>query len=170
MYRKFFLSALLAVICCISIQAQKFGYINSATIIQQHPRVASANSELEEFRKMLSDSFAIKVKAFEDQYRTFLEESNSGSLSPVVSQTRQAELREQQQALATEEQQLQFRVIQKREALLKPILSEIDTIIQQVGKEGNYTMIFDTSVAGAILFAEEGDDITDLVKTRCTGN
>lgn len=167
MYRKSFLSAILVVIACFALQAQKFGYINSAAIIQQHPKVASANTELEQFQKMISDSFAIKVKAFEDKYRTFLEESNSGSLSPVASQTRQTELREEQQALATEEQQLQFRIIQKRETLLKPILSEIDTIIQQIGKEGNYTMIFDTSVAGAILFAEEGDDITALVKDRC---
>lgn len=168
MYRKFFLAAFLVVLGGIALHAQKFGYINSAAIIQQHPRVASANTELEQFQKMISDSFAIKVKAFEDKYRIFLEESNNGSLSPVVSQTRQTELREEQQALASEEQQLQFRIIQKREALLKPILSEIDAIIQQVGKEGNYTMIFDTSVTGAILFAEEGDDITELVKGRCS--
>lgn len=149
------------------VDAQKFGHINSAMIIQDHPRVASANAELEAFQKTLADSFSIKVKAFEDKYRTFLEQSNSGALAPVAAQARQGELSAEQQALRTEEEQLQFRMLQKREGLLKPILGEIDAIIQAIGKEGNYTMIFDTSVAGAVLFAEQGDDLTEQVKSRC---
>src|SRR5687768_3017194 len=147
--------------------AQKFGHINSALIIQDHPKVAAANLELENFQKMLGDSFTIKVKAFEGKYQEFLVASSNGSLSPVVTETRQNELRAEQQALATEEEQLQFRVLQKRESLLKPILGEVDAIIQAIGKEGNYTMIFDTSVAGGILFAEQGDDLTEQVKSKC---
>jgi outer membrane protein len=150
-----------------SINAQKFGHVNSAMLIEQHPKVAGANTELETFQKMLGDSFSIKVKAFEDKYKKFLEESNNGVLSQVQAEAKQAELRTEQQALATEEQQLQFRVVQKREALLKPILSDIDAAIQAIGKEGNYTMIFDTSVAGALLFAQSGDDLTEMVKSKC---
>ena len=149
------------------LSAQKLGYINSALIIQEHPKVSDANTQLENFQKMLADSFSIQVKAFEAKYKAFLEASNSGTLSPLASQTQQNDLRTEQQSLATEEEQLQFRVLQKREELLKPILSEVDMIIQAIGKEGNYTMIFDTSVAGAILFADQADDITEMVKTRC---
>ena len=149
------------------LNAQKFGYINSALIIQDHPKVSAANTQLEIYQKMLSDSFSIKVKAFENKYKAFLEASNNGSLSPLAAQTQQNDLRTEQQSLATEEEQLQFRMLQKREELLKPILSEVDTIIQAIGKEGNYTMIFDTSVAGAILFADQADDITEQVKSRC---
>lgn len=150
-----------------SIEAQKFGHINSAVIIQDHPKVAAANLELESFQKLLADSFSIKVKAFEDKYRMFLEQSNSGTLSAVAMQTKQAELKSEQEALATEEQQLQFRMVQKREILLKPILAEIDSYIQSIGKEGKYTMIFDTSVGGGLLFAVEGDDLTEMVKSKC---
>ncbi len=147
--------------------AQKFGHINSAMIIQQHPQVAAANVQLEYFQKVVSDSFALKVKAFEVKYESFLQQSNSGSLSQVVAETKQNELKAEQQELSTEEQQLQFRFMQKREALLKPILSEIDGIIQTMGKEGSYTMIFDTSVAGALLWAQESDDLTEMVKAKC---
>ena len=149
------------------IDAQKFGHINSAMIIQDHPKVASANQELESFKKILADSFSIKVKAFEDKYRMFLEQSNSGSLSAVAIQTKQAELKSEQDSLATEEQQLQFRLLQRREQLLKPILAEIDSHIQAIGKEGNYTMIFDTSVGGGLLFAVESEDLTPMVKSKC---
>ncbi|HUR30661.1 MAG TPA: OmpH family outer membrane protein, partial [Saprospiraceae bacterium] len=109
-----------------SMEAQKFGHINSALLIQDHPKVSSANKELESFQKLLTDSFSIKVKAFEDKYKMFMEQSNTGTLSAVAIQTKQAELKSQQESLATEEEQLQFRLVQRREQLLKPILAEID--------------------------------------------
>ncbi len=150
--------------------AQKFGHINSAMIIESHPKVAEANVQLESFRKMLVDSFSVKVQAFEVKYKTFLEETTTGSLSQVKAEVKQNELKAEQQTLGTEEQQIQFRILQKREELLKPILTDVDNIIQAIGKAGNYTMIFDTSVAGALLFAAESDDLTDQVKTSCMAN
>ena len=152
-----------------SMEAQKFGHINSAMLIQDHPKVASANLELENFQKVLADSFSIKVKVFEDKYRMFLEQSNAGTLSAVALQTKQAELKAEQEALATQEEQLQFRLVQRREVLLKPILAEIDGYIQAIGKEGKYTMIFDTSVGGGLLFAVESEDLTEMVKSKCMG-
>jgi Skp family chaperone for outer membrane proteins len=56
--------------------------------------------------------------------------------------------------------------MQKRQELLQPILTEVDSVIQVIGKEGKYTMIFDTSVSGALLFAEDGNDLTDTVQAR----
>ena len=146
--------------------AQKFGHINSAFIIQEHPLIGPANTELEAFQKELADPLDEKSKAFEVKYRSFLEEANSGTLSKVATQAKQAELQAEQDSLATEEQQIKFRVMQKRESLLQPILAEVDSIIQVIGKEGNYTMIFDTSVSGALLFAEDGNDLTQAVRDR----
>lgn len=148
------------------INAQKFGHVNSAQIIQDHPLIRPANAQLENFQKSLLDPLDLKAKAFEAKYHAFLEEANNGNLSQVASQNKQAELQTQQDSLATEEQQIKFKVMQKREELLQPILTEVDSIIQVVGKEGNYTMIFDTSVSGALLFADDGNDLTEAVKAR----
>ncbi len=165
---KFFLSLFVVFIAFHQVMdAQKFGHINSAMIIESHPKVAAANIELENFRKMLVDSFTVKVQTFEAKYKTFLEESTAGSLSQVKAEAMQNELKAEQQTLSTEEQQIQFRILQKREQLLKPILTDVDNIIQALGKAGNYTMIFDTSVAGALLFAAESDDLTEQVKSSC---
>ncbi len=165
---KFFSSLVVVFIASLQmLNAQKFGHINSAMIIESHPKVAEANVQLESFRKMLVDSFSVKVQAFEVKYTTFLEETSTGVLSQVKAEAKQNELKAEQQALSTGEQQVQFRILQKREALLKPILTEVDNAIQAIGKAGNYTMIFDTSVAGALLFAAESDDLTEHVKTSC---
>jgi outer membrane protein len=146
--------------------AQKFGYVNSAQLIEAHPKVPTANSELEAFRKSVMDPFEAKAKAFESKYMFFMEEVNAGTLSKVTAQTRQQELQKEQQDLQKEQQQLEFTILQKREALLQPILTEIDGIIQAFGKENAYTMIFDTSVSGALLYATTNDDLTEAIKAK----
>jgi len=146
--------------------AQKFGYVNSAQLIEAHPKVPAANADLETFRKSVMDPFEVKAKAFESKYRFFMEEVSAGTLSKVTAQTRQQELQKEQQELQTEQQQLEFSIMQKREALLQPILTEIDSIIQSFGKESKYTMIFDTSVSGALLYAVESDDLTEAIKAK----
>ena len=147
-------------------QAQKFGYVNSAQLIEAHPKVPGANTELETFRKSVMEPFETKAKAFETKYMFFVEEVNAGTLSKVTAQTRQQELQKEQQELQTEQQQLEFSIMQKREQLLQPILTEIDTIIQAFGKENAYTMIFDTSVQGAILFTLESENVTEQIKAK----
>lgn len=151
------------------LQAQKFGHINSAQLIEAHPKVVTANAELETFRKSVMEPFAAKAKAFESKYSFFLEEVNAGTLSKITAQTRQEELQKEQQELQTEEQQIEFSILQKREQLLQPILTDIDSIIQAVGKEGSYTFIFDTSVSGALLFAPDTENLTETVKAKLKG-
>lgn len=146
--------------------AQKFGHVNSSDIIQAHPMISTANTQLDTYQKSLMGPYDTQSKAFEAQYKVFVDETNSGTLSQVATQNKQAALQTQQDSLTSMEQQIKFKVMQKREALLRPILTEVDSIIQTIGKEGHYTMIFDTSVSGALLFAEEGNDLTDTVKSR----
>ena len=147
-------------------QVQKLGHVNSATVIQGHPAISSANSQLEAYQKSLTDPFEVKSKDFEAKYHAYVEQANSGTLSQNATQTKQAELQTLQDSLASEQDQIKFKVMQKREELLQPILTEVDSVIQLIGKEGKYTMIFDTSVSGALLFAEEADDLTTAVQAR----
>jgi len=166
MNRIFVFSLMIFLVFAQQTNAQKFGHINSALIIQNHPLIGTANTELESFQKSLLDPYDVQAKAFEAKYRAFVEEANNGTLSQVATQNKQVSLQTEQDSLATLEQQIKFRVMQKRESLLQPILTQVDSVIQLIGKEGNYTMIFDTSVSGALLFAEDSNDLTEAVKSR----
>lgn len=146
--------------------AQKFGHVNSALIIQGHPLIGPANTELETFQKSLVDPFDVQSKAFEARYKAFVEEANSGTLSQIAQQNKQVALQAEQDSLSSLQDQIKLKVMQKRESLLQPILTQVDSVIQVLGKEGHYTMIFDTSVSGALLFAEDGNDLTEEVKAR----
>ena len=160
---------LVAGFCLHMLNAQKLGHINSSAIIQSHPKVQEADAQLQAYQKILQDSFDMKAKGFQERYLALVEQSNNGSLAPVALEAKKAELVEEQNALRQEEQQLQFRMLQRREQLLQPILTEIDSYIQAIGKEGNYTMIFDTGAGAAVIFATESEDLTELLKSKCLG-
>lgn len=163
------LSFAACVLLITSTSAQKFGYLNSAELIEFHPRIDSANQVLETYKDSLAAPYEEQVRAFQSRYQFFVEEMQAGTLSKVTAQNRQAELAKEQEDLKAIDSQLQFQLMQKREKLLQPILNEVDAVIQAIGREGQYTMIFDTSVNGGLLYAIESDDLTVIAKERLAG-
>jgi outer membrane protein len=164
--RSFILLAIFLVVSNLTF-GQKFGHVNSALIVQNHPGIATANAELDAFRKTVTEPFDAKTKAFQTKYQFYMEEMEAGTLSKVTAQTRQAELAKEQDDLNKEGQQLQYTILQKRDLVLQPILAQVDSMISVIGKEGKYTMIFDDSINGALLFSNPTDDLTDQVKAKC---
>jgi outer membrane protein len=53
----------------------------------------------------------------------------------------------------------------KKEELYSPIIKKAEDAINAIAKEKGYSYIFDTSV-GAVLFAQESDDVMALVKAK----
>ncbi len=104
-------------------------------------------------------------RALQAAAETLQKEYDSGILTPLQAQQRQAELQKQQEYIQKFEQDAQQLVSAKREELLKPILLKVDEAIKAVATENGYAMIFDTST-GAMLFANDTDDVTALVKKK----
>ena len=163
---------LLALFCALTmigfneLNAQKFGHLNSQLILESHPKVQGASSELDTYTQQENKKFEDKAKAFQAKVDKFRQDVGSGILSQVQIAQQEEALGKEQQELAQEEQQVKFRILQKREELLNPILQSVDVIIKEIGKEEGYTMIFDTSVPGTIIYAIESDDITEKVKAK----
>ncbi len=164
-----FLSLAFSFCVMTTLNAQKFGYVNTSELIEAHPQVAASNKILEVYSDSLVIPFEEKAKVFQKKYEFFVEEVNAGTLSKISQDTRAKELQAEQQKLQSEDQQIQNSIVRKRDLLLRPILSDIDAIIQTAGKEGQYTMIFDTSVSGALLYAIESDDLTSVIKEMIIG-
>ena len=164
-----FVLILIFTICALTtLNAQKFAYVNTSELIEAHPQVPLSNKALEAYSDSLVVPFEEKAAAFQKRYEFFVEEVNAGTLSKISQDARAKELQAEQQMLQAEDQQIQTALEMKRDMLLKPILAEIDGIIQAKGKEGKYTMIFDTSVTGALLYAQESDDLTAEIKAMIT--
>lgn len=144
---------------------QKFGHINSQQLLLESSEVKAADTQIETFQNQMLEKGKQMVAGFEADYQTYMQEANSKTLSPVQMQAKEAALQEKQQAIQKYEVEMQQKVGMKREELLQPIIEKINTAIEAVGKEGGYTMIFDTA-SGAVLHALDTEDVIDKVRAR----
>ena len=162
----FFLFALLLGTVSLNAQAApKYGHMNLGNLLEMLPDTKKANDDLKIFTDKLSAKDDSLTKAFQAAVTVYQTAYQSGSLTPVQSQTREAELQKDQEAIQKFEQDAQQLVTAKREELLKPILLRIDEAIKAVAIANQYLMIFDTS-SGSMLFAAETEDVTALVKKQ----
>ncbi len=145
--------------------AQKIGHINSAKLLSELPEVKSANSKLEAFQKQKVAKGEQMAKAFQANYIAAMKEVESGTMSPVKQQEKEAALKSEQEAIQKYEFEVQQALAKKREELLSPIINRVNTAISQVGKDNGYDYIFDSSL-GVLIYFKESDDVTSLVKQK----
>ncbi len=163
--RKITLLAIVLMSTIFTIQAQKIGHMNSGNLLAEMPETGRADSVLVIYQKQLAMKGDTLAKAFESEYKAFMGANNAGTLSKAQAQKRQEALQKQQQYLQGYSQDMEQKVGILRKQLLQPILGRLDAAIQNVGKEGKYEFILDTS-SGSALFANETFDVTALVKQK----
>ncbi len=166
MFRKSPLILMIALIAggfSLNAQTLKYGHMNLGNLLEQMPDTKKANEELKLFADKLTKEDSIMTQNFEKEYKTLEAEYNEGKLTPVVVQQRQAELQKKQEAIQKFEAEAQQKVGAQRDLLLKPILDRVEAAIKSVAAKNDYKIIFDSST-GAMLFANDTDDVTALVK------
>jgi len=146
-----------------NVQAQKFGYINSAALLAEMPKVKQADSNIEAYQKQLEKRYQQDVQALQQMYMDIQAKVNEGSLSPKQQEEEAAKLRTKEEEIRKFEADSQQQLLKKREELVQPILDEVNTAIQAVAKENGYQFIFDEQV---LLYKDPAMDITKLVKTK----
>ncbi|MBR9921836.1 MAG: OmpH family outer membrane protein [Bacteroidetes bacterium] len=149
-----------------SVSAQKFGYTNSAALLVEMPETSSADAQLKQLQESLTKEIQAKETAFNAEVQKYIEQGNSGMLTPVQMQELEADLQAQQLELQQMSQDAQVKIQQKRDELYSPILEKVQKAIDEVGAANGYDIIFDVAALNVILFADESDDVTELVKAK----
>ncbi|MDB4911858.1 MAG: hypothetical protein JWO39_2681, partial [Gemmatimonadetes bacterium] len=89
------------------------------------------------------------------------------TLSQSVKNTRTKDLRDRQQAYQQHVQELEQTAQQREAELVRPIMEQINKIIEQVRTENGYSFILDAgSQAGVVVAADSSLDITNVVIKR----
>ncbi len=158
--------ALLLAFVANHLQAQKFGHLNSGNLLIQIPATKAADDKLKAMQDSLVTVGEARAKAVQQEYQAFVKLYEEGNVPPAEAQKKQAEFEQKEKGLAQLEDEIVAFVTKKRQELLGPILDSLDKALKEVGKEGGYTMIFDTSVFNTILFAKDTDDVEPLVKAK----
>lgn len=149
----------------ITVQAQKFGYINSQELVSQLPEVKEAEAKIETLKKQLQKKGEEMLGTLQTKYNALQKKQTDGLLSPKEIETEAAALKQEEAQLGAFDKTSQQKIYQKSEELLTPIQARITNAIQEVAKENGYTYIFDKSL-GLILYADPGTDVSAMVKAK----
>ena len=158
-------SLILVMAAVFTMNAQKFGHVNSTEIIMSLPEVKAADSQLESYQKQLVEKGQAMVKSFETAYQAYGQKANAGELSGIEMQQEEARLTQQQQEIQQYEVEVQQLLAQKRAEVYQPILDKVQDVVQTIGKEMGYTMIFDSG-SGGLVFVQDSEDLMPIVKER----
>ena len=148
-----------------SVQAQKFGYVNSQLILSEMTEVKQMQANLEALKKQLQKKGQAMLTSYQQQEQEAVQKKERGELAPKEEQTLLEDLQKKQQEILKFEQDMQKQLLEKEQKLLEPILEKVNTAIKNVAIEDGYTMIFDAS-AGVLLYAEEDQDLSAKIKTK----
>ncbi len=155
---------LIALVCItLSVQAQKFGYINSAEIMAEMPDVKQADSQLEALQKQLQKKGQGMVEELQKNYQTVQQKVQRGELSPKQQEEESQKLETAQAELQKYEQEMVNQIQARRAELMEPILEKVNNAIQEVAKENDFQFIFDEQI---LLYKEASQDVTALVKAK----
>ena len=145
--------------------APKFGFINSAAILAEAPGRAEAENQFKtevaayqaQLQRM-SDSLQAMGAAFDKAAPT--PDSATRAVRGKAIADKEADYQNRAKAL---DQQMQNRQAE----LIRPLMENLQKIIEQVRAEDNYSMIFDVaSQTSVIVAADKNLDITQKVLAR----
>ena len=163
--RTLLLAAVLLFAGAFSLQAQKFGYVNSEALLSEMDEMKAAEADLVAFRDQQQKLFETKIQSFQAEVQKFQEDQQAGNLTPKAAQEIQTRLAAKQEELAAEEQKITLDLQKRRQEKIQPIFDKVNKAIETVAKADALTYVFDGTQGGVILYADESSDITSKVKS-----
>lgn len=143
----------------------KIGWINSAQILADAPGRADAETR---FKNEVT-AYQAQLQRMSDSLQTMAAtyEKDAGRLDSATRVSRAKVIQERETGYRTRAQQLDQQMQTRQAELVRPIMENIQKIIEQVRAEDGYAIIFDVaSQSGVILAADKQLDLTAKVMAR----
>lgn len=142
--------------------AQKFGTVNTQTIMQALPELAKINGELQAQQKTYEND----LKSMQDELMRQNEayEKGKSTMNATAQQQKEQELQTLYQKIQQTYQDNQQALQKKQQELMQPVYTKIRNAIDNVGKAGGYTFIFEEGVA--LYTGTAVEDVTSKVQAE----
>jgi Skp family chaperone for outer membrane proteins len=163
--RKVYILAVFVILVFISLSfsEDKIGYIDSKEIIDGYEGISNLSEQLNKMeaewekeaveRRLEIDKLKSELV---DQKLMLSDESKSKKKKEIEKKEKEYE------GFIREIWGEDGKSVEKQEELIKPVIEEISNILEKIGSEEGYTMIFDIS-KGNIVFAKTGLDLSERV-------
>ena len=156
---------LMLMLAPMSLLAQKFGYVNSAEIIQVMPEYAKALKDVQALEKMYTDEFNSMRTELEKKGTEF-EKMQQDSVPENILKRRYDELMQLQQRLQEYGQKVQQDLQQAEMEKMAEINKKLQEALATVGKEGAYICVFDATGSIPFINTTLCEDVTAKVKAK----
>jgi outer membrane protein len=152
------------IILSLSLNAQRFAYVDTKYILDNIPEYESAQKQLSIITTEWQDEIETLYTDIEKLYKEY--EVEKVILSEELKRKREEEIL----AKEKEVKELQKKyfgtngdLFQKRQELIKPIQDNVFNAVKEIGENGNYAVIFDVASGMGILFNDPKYDKSDEV-------
>lgn len=142
--------------------AQKFGKVNTQTIMQSLPEISKINGELEATAKQYEND----LKAMQDEFTRKSDEydKTKSTMNPTKQKETETSLQEMYQKIQQTYQDNQQSLQKAQQEKMQPVITKVRNAITNVGKAGNYTFIFEDGVA--LYTGDTVEDVTSKVQSE----
>lgn len=142
--------------------AQKFGKVNTQTIMQALPEIAKINGELQAQQKTYEND----LKSMQDELtrQSDAYEKGKSTMNATAQQQKEQELQNLYQKIQQTYQDNQQALQKKQQDLMQPVITKVRNAIENVGKNGGFTYIFEDGVA--VYTGTNVEDVTAKVQAE----
>lgn len=160
--KKILFVAAMIMLAPMNMLAQKFGYFNSADVVQLMPEYTTAQNEIQALATQYQDD----LKRMQDELQKKSEEfeKEQANLLDNVRQRRQAELQDLYQRLNQSAQDNQEAFEKARAEKLQAISEKVTAAVKKIGDEGGYVYIMDVTSGIPYISTKLCTDVTPELK------
>lgn len=144
--------------------AQKFGKVNTQTIMQSLPEISKINGELEATSKQYENELRSMQEELQRQSEAY--DKGKSTMNATAQQAKEQELQQLYQKIQQTYQDNQQALQKAQQEKMQPVIAKVRNAIDSVGKAGGYTYIFEEGVA--VFTGSNVEDVTSKVQAEIT--
>ena len=140
---------------------KKIAYVRSTELVYGYLGMKEANREYEQKTKLYQaniDTLQKDYKLAFSQYSTL-----SPNLSKEDKSVREKALMQQQESMVGYAQSVNTKMKEEEQKSTGAVLNQINSFVEEYGKEKGYDVILGTTLSGSLLYGDEAIDITKEV-------
>lgn len=160
--KKLFLTLML--MAPLALFAQKFGKVNTQTIMQSLPEISKINGELEATSKQYENELKSMQEELQRQSEAY--DKGKSTMNATAQQAKEQELQQLYQKIQQTYQDNQQALQKAQQDKMQPVITKVRTAIDNVGKAGGFTYIFEDGVA--VYTGSNVEDVTSKVQAELT--
>ena len=158
------LIVMLMMMAPVAVFAQKFGKVNTQTIMQSLPELSKVNGELEATAKQYENELKSMQEELQRQSEAY--EKAKSTMNATAQQQKEQELQGLYQKIQQTYQDNQQALQKAQQEKMQPVLNKVRNAIQNVGNTGGYTYIFEEGAA--VYTGTNVEDVTSKVQSELT--